>query len=70
MLCSSNSSVSNGSFCSNTPSKSYQYLSNLFLSNARLLYQMTKRWLFLDEMKIGFMYQDNFSHLSQKDMWP
>ena len=55
-----NSSLSNGSFRSNTPSESYQYLSNLFLSNARLLDQMTKtllrkRWLFPDEMKIGFM---------------
>nr|YP_011008531.1 Ycf2 [Tacca plantaginea]YP_011008552.1 Ycf2 [Tacca plantaginea]WPV72357.1 Ycf2 [Tacca plantaginea]WPV72378.1 Ycf2 [Tacca plantaginea] len=51
-----NSSLSNGSFCSNTPSESYQYLSNLFLSNGTLLDQMTKtllrkRWLFPDEMK-------------------
>ena len=29
----SNSSLSNGSFHANTLSKSYQYLSNLFLSN-------------------------------------
>nr|YP_010974795.1 Ycf2 [Lysiana exocarpi]YP_010974803.1 Ycf2 [Lysiana exocarpi]WNR57372.1 Ycf2 [Lysiana exocarpi]WNR57380.1 Ycf2 [Lysiana exocarpi]WNR57437.1 Ycf2 [Lysiana exocarpi]WNR57445.1 Ycf2 [Lysiana exocarpi] len=55
-----NSSLSNGSFRSNTPSESYQYLSNLFLSNGTLLDQMTKtllrkRWLFPDEMKIGFM---------------
>nr|USW64892.1 hypothetical protein RF2 [Schima superba]USW64911.1 hypothetical protein RF2 [Schima superba]USW65066.1 hypothetical protein RF2 [Schima superba]USW65085.1 hypothetical protein RF2 [Schima superba]USW65240.1 hypothetical protein RF2 [Schima superba] len=55
-----NSSLSNGSFRSNTLSESYQYLSNLFLSNGRLLDQMTKtllrkRWLFPDEMKIGFM---------------
>nr|DBA44674.1 TPA_asm: hypothetical protein RF2 [Batis maritima]DBA44675.1 TPA_asm: hypothetical protein RF2 [Batis maritima] len=55
-----NSSLSNGFFRSNTPSESYQYLSNLFLSNERLLDQMTKtllrkRWLFPDEMKIGFM---------------
>nr|YP_009582215.1 hypothetical chloroplast RF21 [Bixa orellana]YP_009582232.1 hypothetical chloroplast RF21 [Bixa orellana]QBK83750.1 hypothetical chloroplast RF21 [Bixa orellana]QBK83767.1 hypothetical chloroplast RF21 [Bixa orellana] len=55
-----NSSLSNGFFRSNTPSESYQYLSNLFLSNGRLLDQMTKtllrkRWLFPDEMKIGFM---------------
>nr|YP_010901220.1 Ycf2 protein [Crassula columella]YP_010901237.1 Ycf2 protein [Crassula columella]WIL06800.1 Ycf2 protein [Crassula columella]WIL06815.1 Ycf2 protein [Crassula columella] len=54
------SSLSNGSFRSNTLSESYQYLSNLFLSNGRLLDQMTKtllrkRWLFPDEMKIGFM---------------
>nr|YP_009861266.1 photosystem I assembly protein Ycf2 [Orontium aquaticum]QIU82957.1 photosystem I assembly protein Ycf2 [Orontium aquaticum] len=51
-----NSSLYNGSFRSNTPSESYQYLSNLFLSNGTLLYQMTKtllrkRWLFPDEMK-------------------
>nr|AWI72950.1 Ycf2 [Landolphia dawei] len=55
-----NSSLSNGSFRSNTLSESYQYLSNLFLSNGTLLDQMTKtllrkRWLFSDEMKIGFM---------------
>nr|YP_010931564.1 Ycf2 [Oenothera speciosa]WKN51356.1 Ycf2 [Oenothera speciosa] len=52
-----NSSLSNGS---NIPSESYQYLSNLFLSNRRLLDQMTKtflrkKWLFPDELKIGFM---------------
>nr|YP_011020530.1 Ycf2 [Knoxia roxburghii]YP_011020557.1 Ycf2 [Knoxia roxburghii]WQH62952.1 Ycf2 [Knoxia roxburghii]WQH62977.1 Ycf2 [Knoxia roxburghii] len=50
-----NSSLSNGSFRSNTLSESYQYLSNLFLSNGTLLDQMTKtllrkRWLFPDEM--------------------
>jgi len=55
-----NRSLSNGSFRSNTLSESYQYLSNLFLSNGTLLDQMTKallrkRWLFPDEMKIGFM---------------
>ncbi|KAJ4699839.1 Protein Ycf2 [Melia azedarach] len=55
-----NSSLSNGFFRSNTPSESYQYLSNLFLSNGALLDQMTKtllrkRWLFPDEMKIEFM---------------
>ncbi|KAL4184803.1 hypothetical protein AMTRI_Chr10g227350 [Amborella trichopoda] len=38
------------------PSKSYQYLSNLSLSNGTLLDQMAKtllrkRWLFSDEMK-------------------
>nr|QXI83923.1 hypothetical protein RF2 [Kuepferia damyonensis]QXI83941.1 hypothetical protein RF2 [Kuepferia damyonensis] len=54
------SSSSNRSFRSNTLSESYQYLSNLFLSNGTLLDQMTKtllrkRWLFPDEMKIGFM---------------
>nr|YP_009721449.1 Ycf2 protein [Ochagavia carnea]YP_009721466.1 Ycf2 protein [Ochagavia carnea]QGN04424.1 Ycf2 protein [Ochagavia carnea]QGN04443.1 Ycf2 protein [Ochagavia carnea] len=51
-----NSSLSNGSFRSNTLSESYQYLSNLFLSKGTLLDQMTKtllrkRWLFPDEMK-------------------
>nr|YP_010760364.1 Ycf2 protein [Cuscuta micrantha]YP_010760416.1 Ycf2 protein [Cuscuta micrantha]WEY30339.1 Ycf2 protein [Cuscuta micrantha]WEY30340.1 Ycf2 protein [Cuscuta micrantha] len=55
-----NSSLSNGSFLSNTLSESYQYLSNMFLSNGTLLDQITKtllkkRWLFPDEMKIGFM---------------
>nr|YP_010727102.1 Ycf2 protein [Filipendula vestita]YP_010727118.1 Ycf2 protein [Filipendula vestita]WDZ66636.1 Ycf2 protein [Filipendula vestita]WDZ66637.1 Ycf2 protein [Filipendula vestita] len=55
-----NSSLSNGFFRSNTPLESYQYLSKLFLSNETLLDQMTKtllrkRWLFPDEMKIGFM---------------
>nr|YP_010209590.1 Ycf2 [Impatiens davidii]YP_010209608.1 Ycf2 [Impatiens davidii]UBA17532.1 Ycf2 [Impatiens davidii]UBA17550.1 Ycf2 [Impatiens davidii] len=54
------SSLSNGSFRSNTLSENDQYLSNLFLSNGRLLDQMAKallrkRWLFPDEMKIGFM---------------
>ncbi|KAF7850675.1 hypothetical protein BT93_L5121 [Corymbia citriodora subsp. variegata] len=53
------SSLYNGFFRSNTPFESYQYLSNMFLSNGRLLDQMTKtllrkRWLFPDEMKIGF----------------
>nr|YP_009298777.1 hypothetical chloroplast RF21 [Pelargonium cucullatum]AJB98691.1 hypothetical chloroplast RF21 [Pelargonium cucullatum] len=59
------SSLSNGFLCSKTQTlfESYQYLSNLFLSNGRLLDQMTKtllrkRWIFPDEMKIqiGFMY--------------
>nr|YP_009994282.1 Ycf2 protein [Cuscuta nitida]YP_009994341.1 Ycf2 protein [Cuscuta nitida]QNP08405.1 Ycf2 protein [Cuscuta nitida]QNP08406.1 Ycf2 protein [Cuscuta nitida] len=55
-----NSSLSNGSFRSHTLSESYQYLSNLFLSNGTLLDQITntllrKRWLFPDEMQIGFM---------------
>nr|YP_010724999.1 Ycf2 protein [Witsenia maura]YP_010725017.1 Ycf2 protein [Witsenia maura]WDW32212.1 Ycf2 protein [Witsenia maura]WDW32230.1 Ycf2 protein [Witsenia maura] len=49
-----NSSLSNGSFRS--PSESYQYLSNIFLSNGTLLDQMAKtllrkKWLFPDEMK-------------------
>nr|QLI53071.1 hypothetical protein RF2 [Pennantia corymbosa]QLI53241.1 hypothetical protein RF2 [Pennantia endlicheri] len=71
-----NSSLSNGSFRSNTLSESSQYLSNLFLSNGTLLDQMTKtllrkRWLFPDEMKIGFMEQEkDFPFLSRKDMWP
>nr|YP_010830748.1 hypothetical protein RF2 [Potamogeton distinctus]YP_010830766.1 hypothetical protein RF2 [Potamogeton distinctus]YP_010830920.1 hypothetical protein RF2 [Potamogeton wrightii]YP_010830938.1 hypothetical protein RF2 [Potamogeton wrightii]WFF50638.1 hypothetical protein RF2 [Potamogeton distinctus]WFF50656.1 hypothetical protein RF2 [Potamogeton distinctus]WFF50896.1 hypothetical protein RF2 [Potamogeton wrightii]WFF50914.1 hypothetical protein RF2 [Potamogeton wrightii] len=51
-----NSSLYNRSFRSNTLSESYQYLSNLFLSNGTLLDQMTKtllrkKWLFSDEMK-------------------
>nr|YP_010163418.1 hypothetical chloroplast RF21 [Parochetus communis]QRI61210.1 hypothetical chloroplast RF21 [Parochetus communis] len=50
-----NSSLSNGFLRSNTLSESYQYLSNLFLSNRTLFTQMTKtllrkRWLFPDEM--------------------
>ena len=49
-------SKSNGSFRSNTLSETYQYLSNLFLSNGTLLDQITKTmlrkgWLFPDEMK-------------------
>ena len=53
-----NSSLSNGFFRSNTLSESYQYLSNLFLSNEALLDQMTKtllrkRWLFPDEMVVA-----------------
>nr|YP_009436360.1 hypothetical chloroplast RF2 [Cyphia belfastica]YP_009436385.1 hypothetical chloroplast RF2 [Cyphia belfastica]ATG26538.1 hypothetical chloroplast RF2 [Cyphia belfastica]ATG26563.1 hypothetical chloroplast RF2 [Cyphia belfastica] len=56
------SSLSNGSFRSNTLSESYQYLSNLFLSNGTLLNQMQKtlarkRWLFPDDMKNFFMEQ-------------
>nr|AZZ70863.1 hypothetical chloroplast RF21 [Zantedeschia aethiopica] len=51
-----NSSLFYRAFRSNTISESYQYLSNLFLSNRRLLDQITrtlfrKRWLFPDEMK-------------------
>nr|QKI32468.1 hypothetical protein RF2 [Circaeaster agrestis]QKI32469.1 hypothetical protein RF2 [Circaeaster agrestis]QKI32553.1 hypothetical protein RF2 [Circaeaster agrestis]QKI32554.1 hypothetical protein RF2 [Circaeaster agrestis]QKI32638.1 hypothetical protein RF2 [Circaeaster agrestis] len=60
-----NSSLSNGSFRSNTLSESYQYLSNLCLSNGTLLDQMTmtllrKRWLFPDEIKhwIHFIYNN------------
>ncbi|RYQ99112.1 hypothetical protein Ahy_B07g086981 [Arachis hypogaea] len=46
-----NSSLSNEFFRSNTLSESYQYLSNMFVSNGMLLDQMTKtllrkRWLF------------------------
>nr|YP_010621305.1 hypothetical chloroplast RF2 [Cuscuta europaea]WBF90851.1 hypothetical chloroplast RF2 [Cuscuta europaea] len=53
-------SFSNESFCSSTLSESYHYLSNMFLSNGTLFDQMTKtllrkKWLFPDEMKIGFM---------------
>jgi len=48
-------SLSNDSFRSNTLLESYQYLSNLFLSNERLFDQMAKRllrtgWLFPDEI--------------------
>nr|YP_010832659.1 hypothetical chloroplast RF21 [Astragalus jiuquanensis]WFG52401.1 hypothetical chloroplast RF21 [Astragalus jiuquanensis] len=48
-------SKSNGYFRSNTLLESYQYLSNMFLSNATLLDEMTKtllrkQWLFPDEM--------------------
>nr|QBK84265.1 Ycf2 [Zantedeschia aethiopica]QBK84284.1 Ycf2 [Zantedeschia aethiopica]QHN55075.1 photosystem I assembly protein Ycf2 [Zantedeschia aethiopica]QHN55094.1 photosystem I assembly protein Ycf2 [Zantedeschia aethiopica]QJF46810.1 photosystem I assembly protein Ycf2 [Zantedeschia aethiopica] len=51
-----NSSLFYRAFRSNTISESYQYLSNLFLSNRRLLDQITrtlfrKRWLFPDEIK-------------------
>nr|YP_010173618.1 hypothetical chloroplast RF2 [Medicago arabica]QSJ48855.1 hypothetical chloroplast RF2 [Medicago arabica] len=52
-----NSSFSNELFRSNTLSESYQYLSNLFLSNGPLLAQITKtllrkRWLFPEEMVV------------------
>jgi hypothetical protein len=52
-----NSSLSNVFSRSNTLSESYQYLSNLFLSNGTLLAQITKtllrkRWLFPDEMVV------------------
>nr|YP_009340542.1 hypothetical chloroplast RF2 [Porterella carnosula]YP_009340551.1 hypothetical chloroplast RF2 [Porterella carnosula]APQ40114.1 hypothetical chloroplast RF2 [Porterella carnosula]APQ40125.1 hypothetical chloroplast RF2 [Porterella carnosula] len=53
---------STGSFRSNTLSESYQYLSNLFLSNRTLVAQMQKtlvrkRWLFPDDMQKFFMEQ-------------
>nr|YP_009440637.1 hypothetical chloroplast RF21 [Lessertia frutescens]ATG87703.1 hypothetical chloroplast RF21 [Lessertia frutescens] len=53
-----NSSLSTGFFRSNTLLESYQYLSNLFLSNATLLDDMTKtllrkQWLFPDEMVVA-----------------
>jgi hypothetical protein len=53
-----NNSLSNGFFRSNNLSESYQYLSNMFLSNGILLDQMTKtllrkRWLFPDEMVVA-----------------
>ncbi|KAF1866112.1 hypothetical protein Lal_00043065 [Lupinus albus] len=53
-----NSSLSNGIFRSNTLSRSYQYLSNLFLYNRTLLDQMIKillrkRWIILNEMVIA-----------------
>nr|YP_010832507.1 hypothetical chloroplast RF21 [Astragalus oxyglottis]WFG51945.1 hypothetical chloroplast RF21 [Astragalus oxyglottis] len=52
-----NSSFSNGFFRSNTLLESYQYLSNLFLSNGTLLDEMTKtllrkQWLFPDDMVV------------------
>nr|UZC31140.1 hypothetical protein RF2 [Medicago coronata] len=52
-----NSSLSNELFRSKTLSESYQYLSNLFLSNGTLLAQITKtllrkRWLFPEEMVV------------------
>nr|YP_010248255.1 Ycf2 [Codonopsis pilosula]YP_010248279.1 Ycf2 [Codonopsis pilosula]QTK21304.1 Ycf2 [Codonopsis pilosula]QTK21305.1 Ycf2 [Codonopsis pilosula] len=55
-------SKSNESFRSNTLSESYQYLSNLFLSNGTLLDQMhktlvRKKWLFPDDIKKFFMEQ-------------
>ncbi|KAL4194249.1 hypothetical protein AMTRI_Chr05g67680 [Amborella trichopoda] len=74
---STNSSLSNVSFRFNTPSESYRYLSNLFLSNGMLLDQMTKtllrkRWLFLDEMKHVIHVTERFPILwpEIKDMWP
>nr|YP_010042447.1 Ycf2 [Sphaerophysa salsula]QPB69677.1 Ycf2 [Sphaerophysa salsula] len=52
------SSLSTGFFRSNILLESYQYLSNLFLSNATLLDEMTKtllrkQWLFPDEMVVA-----------------
>jgi hypothetical protein len=53
-----NSSLSNGFSRSNILSESYQYLSNLLLSNGTLVAQITKtllrkRWLFPDEMVLS-----------------
>jgi len=69
-----NSSLYNGSFRSNTLSESYQYLSNLFLSNGTLLDQMTKtllrkKWLFPDEMK-HLIHVTGERFPIPKDMWP
>nr|YP_008994525.1 hypothetical chloroplast RF21 [Hypseocharis bilobata]AGV02953.1 hypothetical chloroplast RF21 [Hypseocharis bilobata] len=55
------SSLDNGFFRSKTSFESYQYLSNLFLSNGRLLDQMTKallrkRWLFPDEINENWIH--------------
>nr|YP_009141305.1 hypothetical chloroplast RF21 [Lathyrus inconspicuus]AIL55831.1 hypothetical chloroplast RF21 [Lathyrus inconspicuus] len=52
-----NMSVSNEVFRSNTLYESYQYLSNLFLSNGTLLAQITKtllrkKWVFPDEILV------------------
>nr|YP_010994058.1 hypothetical protein Ycf2 [Vuralia turcica]YP_010994075.1 hypothetical protein Ycf2 [Vuralia turcica]WOZ11503.1 hypothetical protein Ycf2 [Vuralia turcica]WOZ11520.1 hypothetical protein Ycf2 [Vuralia turcica] len=62
-----NSSLDNGFFRSNTLSESYQYLSNLFLSNGTLLDQMTKtllikRWLFPDEMVVAICSNNESFH--------
>nr|YP_009435267.1 hypothetical chloroplast RF2 [Lobelia malowensis]YP_009435290.1 hypothetical chloroplast RF2 [Lobelia malowensis]ATG25268.1 hypothetical chloroplast RF2 [Lobelia malowensis]ATG25293.1 hypothetical chloroplast RF2 [Lobelia malowensis] len=56
------SSLSNASFRSTALSESYQYLSNLFLSNGTLLDQMQKtlvrkEWIFPEDMKKFFMEQ-------------
>nr|YP_009434910.1 hypothetical chloroplast RF2 [Lobelia hartlaubii]YP_009434933.1 hypothetical chloroplast RF2 [Lobelia hartlaubii]ATG24816.1 hypothetical chloroplast RF2 [Lobelia hartlaubii]ATG24841.1 hypothetical chloroplast RF2 [Lobelia hartlaubii] len=55
-------SLSNASFRSTALSESYQYLSNLFLSNGTLLDQMQKtlvrkEWIFPEDMKKFFMEQ-------------
>nr|YP_009436067.1 hypothetical chloroplast RF2 [Colensoa physaloides]YP_009436092.1 hypothetical chloroplast RF2 [Colensoa physaloides]ATG26244.1 hypothetical chloroplast RF2 [Colensoa physaloides]ATG26271.1 hypothetical chloroplast RF2 [Colensoa physaloides] len=57
------SSLSNASFRSTALSESYQYLSNLFLSNGTLLDQMQKtlvrkEWIFPEDMKKFFMEQN------------
>nr|YP_009434996.1 hypothetical chloroplast RF2 [Lobelia holstii]YP_009435021.1 hypothetical chloroplast RF2 [Lobelia holstii]ATG24997.1 hypothetical chloroplast RF2 [Lobelia holstii]ATG25024.1 hypothetical chloroplast RF2 [Lobelia holstii] len=56
------SSLSNASFRSTALSESYQYLSNLFLSNGTLVDQMQKtlvrkEWIFPEDMKKFFMEQ-------------
>ncbi|KAA8520949.1 hypothetical protein F0562_011622 [Nyssa sinensis] len=57
-----NNSLSNGSFRSNTLSESYQYLSNLFLSNGMLLDQMTKTLL---RKKMAFPgWNENWIHVT------
>ncbi|KAL4010044.1 hypothetical protein IC575_030521 [Cucumis melo] len=57
-----NSSLSNGFFRSNTPSESYQYLSNLFLSKNTIGSNdkdiVEKRWLFPDEMVVAICYNN------------
>nr|YP_010850254.1 hypothetical chloroplast RF2 [Lobelia zeylanica]YP_010850278.1 hypothetical chloroplast RF2 [Lobelia zeylanica]WGH11666.1 hypothetical chloroplast RF2 [Lobelia zeylanica]WGH11667.1 hypothetical chloroplast RF2 [Lobelia zeylanica] len=58
-LRTTNRSLSNASFRSHILSESYQYLSNLFLSNRTLLDQMKKtlvrkQWLFPDDMQNFF----------------
>nr|YP_010158649.1 Ycf2 protein [Campanula zangezura]QRG30855.1 Ycf2 protein [Campanula zangezura] len=56
-----NNSFSKGSFRSTALSESYQYLSNLFLSNRTVVNEMkkllvSKRWLFPDDMQ-NFFYE-------------
>nr|YP_010565824.1 hypothetical protein RF2 [Medicago turbinata]UZC30456.1 hypothetical protein RF2 [Medicago turbinata] len=65
-----NSSFSNELFRSTTLSESYQYLSNLFLSNGTLLAQITKtllrkRWLFPEEMVDLFQTNDWFNRITK-----
>ena len=62
-----NSLLSNESFLYNTLSESYQYLSNLFLSNRMLLDQMTKtllekKWLFPNEIEHSIHNRIKISH--------
>nr|YP_009268451.1 hypothetical protein [Pseudolarix amabilis]BAV19357.1 hypothetical protein [Pseudolarix amabilis] len=65
-----NSLLSNESFLYNTLSESYQYLSNLFLSNRMLLDRMTKillekKWLFPNEIEHSIHTTGLRFHISQ-----